>query len=1191
MSEGFQEANSKMAKKFQTIDGCTAAAHVAYAYSDVATIYPITPSSTMGENADAWSAAGRKNIFGQSLLVAEMQSEAGAAGGVHGALSAGALTTTFTCSQGLLLMIPNMHKIAGELSPTVFHVSARAVAGQALSIFGDHSDVMGCRNTGFAMLASNSVQEAHDLAIVAHAASLKSKVPFLHFFDGFRTSSEVQKVEVMDNDDLSKLFPHDEADHFRRRALNPDHPHLRGTAQNPDVFFQAREASNKYYIATPAIVEDVMKQVSQALGRTYHLFDYVGDPNAEKVIIMMGSGADIAEEALNYLRAKGEKIGLLKVRLYRPWSKEHLLSALPKSAKMITVLDRTKEPGALGEPLYLDVAASFQEAGLQVKLYGGRYGLGSKEFDPTMVKAVYDNMGSANAKQKFTVGIEDNVTNLSLKLGEPIHTIPEGTVSCKFWGLGSDGTVGANKEAIKIIGDNTDMYAQGYFAYDSKKSGGITVSHLRFGKKQIQSSYLVKSADYVACHNSAYVGVYDILADLKQGGTFVLNCPWTTEELEAKLPGSWKRQLATKKAKFYTIDALKIARETGLGNRINMVMQTAFFVSSGVLPVDKALDLLKKAIEKAYGKKGDKIVDMNKASVDAGRTALHEVKIPSHWADAPIEKGAKGEEPHFTANVMRPVTAQKGDSLPVSAFAAEIDGAYESIAPDGTLPSGTSQYEKRGIAVEVPTWVAENCSQCNQCALVCPHAAIRPFLLDQDQASKAPASFLAVDAKGGSLKGYKYRIQTYAMDCTGCGNCADVCPTPEGKKALVMKPLVERKEIENKNVEFANTLKLHDNLMDKTTIKGVQFKQPLFEFSGACAGCGETPYIKLATQIAGERMIIANATGCTSIYGGSFPSNPYTKNKAGRGPAWANSLFEDNAEYGFGMELAYSQRRHQLMLTVEQAMNSGVSETVKTAMKEWLDVANDGEKSLEAGEKLKAVLSKEAKGNKQLERVYEMRDLFSKKSIWIVGGDGWAYDIGYGGLDHVMAMNHDVNILVLDTEVYSNTGGQASKSSPTGAVAKFAASGKKDLALMAMSYGYVYVASVAMGARAPQTVKALVEAESFPGPSLIIAYAPCINHGINMGKTQEEMKRAVDSGYWPLFRYDPRRRAAGQNPFQLDSKEPTMPLKEFLMGETRYRTLTQSAPEEAARLHEALEGEYKQRWTMLKKLADGEGVL
>ncbi len=1185
-----------MGKEFVTIDGNTAATHVAYAYSDVATIYPITPSSTMGEMADQWAAEGKKNIFGQELLVVEMQSEGGASAGCHGAASAGALTCTFTASQGLLLMIPTMFKVAAELSPMVIHVSARTVATHALSIFGDHGDVMACRATGFGMIASGSVQEVHDLALVTHLASIKGKVPFLHFFDGFRTSSEIQKVEVLDYQSLAELAPWEEIRAFRKRAMNPDHPHLRGTAQNPDHFFQAREAANKYWTELPALVAKVMDDVTKAVGRSYHLFDYVGAPDAEKVLVLMGSGAEIAEETINWMVAKGEKVGAIKVRLYRPWAKEAFLKALPKTVKKVAVLDRTKEPGALADPLYLDVATTFHEAGMRPLLVAGRYGLSSKDVTPTQFKAVFDNLDAKEPRTRFTVGINDDVSHLSLSLGTPIDTTPEGTVSCKVWGLGSDGTVGANKAAIKIIGDETPMYAQGYFAYDSKKSGGITISHLRFGKKKIQSSYYVTMADYLACHNPAYVGVYDIINDLKPGGTFVLNCRWSDEELEKELPGSWKRALATKKARFYTIDALKIARETGLKHRINMVMQTVFFATSGVLPVDEAIGYLKDQIKKTYGAKGQKIVDMNWKSVDDAKDAIHEVKIPAAWADAPLEKPVVRDEPKFVAEVMRPILLQKGDDVPVSAFAGPLDGSYQEAGPDGSFPVGTTRFEKRGIAVDVPVWVPENCTQCNQCSLVCPHAAIRPVLLTSDEMKRAPQGFTTIEGKGKSLKGHHYRIQVYTLDCTGCANCVDQCPTKEDAKALVLKPLYTQ-EAQIPLTEFADRVPAKDSLMSVDSIKGSQFRRPLFEFSGACSGCGETPYYKLVTQIAGDRMIVSNATGCSSIYGGTCPSTPFPKDDRGRGPAWANSLFEDNAESGFGMALAYLQRRNWLRDKVDAALKDGASGDVLAALKEWREGMLDGDKSLTAGDKISALLAKGSGGNKLLDEIYQNRDLFSKKSVWAVGGDGWAYDIGYGGLDHVLAMGYDINLLVLDTEVYSNTGGQSSKATPMGSVAKFAASGKKtkkkDLGLIAMSYGYVYVASIAMGAKMTHAVKAICEAESYPGPSLIIAYSSCINHGIyaGMGKSIDQMRLAVESGYWPLYRYDPRRRAEGKNPFQLDCKPPTLPFKDFLMSEVRYRTLTQTFPEEAQKLHDELEREYQRRFRMYQKLAEGEGLL
>ena len=1173
-------------ERMMTIDGNTAAAHVAYAFSDVAAIYPITPSSPMGEIADSWAAHGRKNLFGQTLQVTEMQSEAGAAGAVHGSLVAGALTTTFTASQGLLLMIPNMCKISGELLPGVFHVSARALASHALSIFGDHSDVMATRQTGFALLAAASVQEVIDLGIVAHISALRSNVPFVSFFDGFRTSHEISKVDVVPYEEMAKIVPWDAVEAFRKRAMNPEHPHLRGTAQNPDIYFQNREAANKYYLATPGIVAEAMRQVAGITGRSYRLFDYVGAPDAERVIVSMASSCDVIEETVNHLNASGDKVGLLKVRLYRPWSTEHFLEALPASAKRIAVLDRTKEPGALGEPLYLDIRSVFQGSGREILIVGGRYGLGSKDFTPAMAKAVFDNLATETPKTGFTVGIEDDVTHTSLPLPKEMDATPEGTIQCMFWGLGADGTVGANKNAIKIIGDNTDMYAQGYFAYDSKKSGGITVSHLRFGPKPIQSSYLVKTADYVACHNPAYVGKYDLLAGIKDEGTFVLNCPWDLAGLNEHLPAALKRTIAEKGLKLYTIDAVHIAGEVGLGGRINMIMQTVFFKLSGVLPVDEAVAHLKKAIEKAYGRKGEKVVQMNYAGVDAALDPanLVEIAVPADWAQAKGEPGTP-EMPEWVLEVMRPMSLQDGDHLPVSAFDAKLDGRYEWTGPDGSFPVATTRYEKRGVAISVPQWVAENCIQCNQCAFVCPHATIRPFLVTDEESSAAPAGFDTIPALGKGMEGYGFRIQVDPMDCVGCGNCADVCPGKAGEKALVMKPLDTQVD-EQPLYDYAVGLPVRDEVMDWKTVKGSQFRQPLFEFSGACPGCGETPYVKLATQIAGDRMLIANATGCSSIYGGSAPAVPYTVNAKGHGPTWANSLFEDNAEYGFGMRLALKARRDRLARLVEEAAAEAGGE-LKAAMEAWLVGKDDAEASREAGDRMAELLDPEKHAE-----ILSMRDLFTKKSVWIMGGDGWAYDIGYGGLDHVAAMNQDVNVLIMDTEVYSNTGGQSSKATPTGSVAKFAASGKKtkkkDLGRMLMTYGYVYVASVAMGANKNQCLKAFLEAENFPGPSVIIAYAPCINQGLKkgMGKSQEEEKLAVEAGYWPLYRYDPRRVAEGKNPFQLDMKEPTGDFHEFLMGEVRYSSLVQSFPEEAKRLHAKLEEEYKERYEQYKEMAE-----
>ena len=1175
-------------KQMMTIDGNTAAAHVAYAFSDVAAIYPITPSSVMGEVADTWAAHGRKNIFGQPLKVVEMQSEAGAAGAVHGSLAAGALTTTFTASQGLLLMIPNMYKISGELLPGVFHVSARALAAHALSIFGDHSDVMATRQTGFGLLASASVQEVIDLGMVAHISALKSKVPFVSFFDGFRTSHEISKVDVVPYEDMAKIMPWDAVEAFRKRAMNPEHPHLRGTAQNPDIYFQNKEAANKYYLATPGIVAETMKQVSELTGRSYHLFDYVGAPDADRVVIAMASSCAVIEEAVNHLAAQGEKIGLVKVRLYRPWSTEHFLASLPETTKKIAVLDRTKEPGALGEPLYLDIKSVFQGSGRDMLIVGGRYGLGSKDFTPAMVQAVFDNLAADEPRNGFTVGIEDDVTNTSLPLPPEMDATPDGTIQCMFWGLGSDGTVGANKNAIKIIGDNTDLYAQGYFAYDSKKSGGITVSHLRFGPKPIQSSYLVKTADYVACHNPAYVQKYDLLAGIKDGGTFVLNCPWDSDGLNEHLPASLKRTIAEKKLKFYTVDAVKIAGDVGLGGRINMIMQTVFFKLANVLPVDQAVEYLKTAIKKTYGRKGEKIVQMNYDGVDAALDPknLVEVAVPADWASATGGPG-KPEMPKWVLDVMRPMTLQDGDKLPVSAFDAELDGSYEWTGPDGSFPVATTQYEKRGVAIMVPEWVAENCIQCNQCAFVCPHATVRPFLVTEEEEGKAPAAFDTIPAMGKGLEDYGFRIQIDPLDCVGCGNCADICPGKKGEKALVMKPLDSQLD-QQPLFDYAVTLPVRDNLMDWKNVKGSQFRQPLFEFSGACPGCGETPYVKLATQIAGDRMMIANATGCSSIYGGSAPAVPYTVNARGHGPTWANSLFEDNAEYGFGMVLALNARRDRLARLVEEAAADATGE-LKEAMTSWLGGKDDPEISREAGDKMVELLDPAKHGE-----ILSARDLLTKKSVWVLGGDGWAYDIGYGGLDHVAAMNKDINVLVMDTEVYSNTGGQSSKATPTGSVAKFAASGKKtkkkDLGRMLMTYGYVYVASVAMGANKNQCLKAFLEAESYPGPSVIIAYAPCINQGLKkgMGKSQEEEKLAVESGYWPLYRYDPRLAAEGKNPFQLDMKEPTGDFQEFLMGEVRYASLHQTFPEEAKKLNAQLEAEYSERYQTYKRMAEQE---
>ena len=1168
--------------KTVTIDGNTAAAHVAYAFSDVAAIYPITPSSPMAEVADEWGAQGRKNLFGQKVRIAEMQSEGGAAGAVHGSLAAGALTTTFTASQGLLLMIPNMYKISGEMLPGVFHVTARALAAHSLSIFGDHSDVMGARQTGFAMLASASVQEVMDLALVTHLSAIKASLPFVHFFDGFRTSHEIQKIEQIEYEDMAKLLDYDAVKRFRERALNPEHPHQSGTAQNPDIYFQGREAANIHYAKVPEIVEYYMEKVGDLTGRRYHLFDYVGAPDAERVLVIMGSGADVAEEAINYLNAKGEKLGLIKVRLYRPFAADKFLAAIPATCKKIAVLDRTKEPGSLGEPLYLDIVDAIAEAGLDIKCYGGRYGLGSKEFTPTMVKQVYDNLKLDEPKNHFTVGIIDDVMNTSLPEGDFVNAAPEGTICCKFFGLGSDGTVGANKNSIKIIGDHTNMFAQGYFAYDSKKSGGLTISHLRFGKTPIQSPYLIDSADFVACHNASYVTRYDVLEGIKDGGVFLLNSPWTVEDMERELPASMKQTIAKKHIRFYNMDAVKLAREVGMGNRINTIMQSAFFKLAEIIPADEAIDYMKAAAKKSYAKKGEDVVQKNYAAIDIGVTGITEINYPEAWATATSGATAMhvSDDPYFV-DFIKPILAQQGDKLPVSKLVA-----------DGYVPTGTTKYEKRGIAVEVPMWIPENCIQCNQCALVCPHASIRPFVMTEE--TEAPETFVAKKANGVG-DGKLFRIQVSPYDCTGCGSCVNVCPAKT--KALKMAPLAEVEKVENDNWNFAMDLPTLDLPVNKATVKGSQFLQPMFEFSGACAGCGETPYVKLVTQLFGDRMIVANATGCSSIYGGSAPTCPYTVNKQGHGPAWANSLFEDNAEFGFGMNLATTHRRERLADLIRQ-LAEGCGDEVKAICNAWLENKDDAEGSRKAAPAVvkmaEECMNCGCECDEICKEIYDLRDLLVKKSQWIFGGDGWAYDIGYGGLDHVLAMDEDVNVLVMDTEVYSNTGGQSSKATPTGSVAKFAAAGKrtkkKDLGMMAMSYGYVYVAKVCMGANPAQLLKAMVEAEAYKGPSLIIAYAPCINHGIKAGmsKVQDEAKRAVEAGYWPLYRYNPDLAAQGKNPFTLDSKPATGDYKEFILGENRYAALKQQFPEEAATLFARAEQEAKDKYDYYKKLNDME---
>jgi len=1171
-----------MKKVFKAIDGNHAATHVAYAYSQVAAIYPITPSSTMGEMADEWSAHGLKNIFGQTVDVIELQSEGGAAGAVHGALSAGALTTTFTASQGLMLMLPNMHKIAGEMLPTLFLVSARSLACQSLSIFGDHSDVMSARNTGFGLMASGSVQETMDLAVVSFLATLKSTVPFLNFFDGFRTSSEVQKVEMISYETLAQLFEPRYLQEFRDRALNPEKPMMKVGAQNPDVYFQGRETINKHYDATPGIVQDYMDKVAKVIGRSYKLFDYVGAPDADKIIVIMGSGAETVEETIHYLNRRGAKLGAVKVRLYRPWSSAALNAVIPDTVKKIAVLDRTKEPGAPGEPLYLDVAVSL--SGRPVKVIGGRYGLSSKEFTPTQVKAVYDHL-DGRASHGFTVGIEDDVTGLSLKLGPDFDAEPEGVVRCKFWGYGSDGTVGANKNSITIIGDNTDMYAQGYFQYDSKKSGGVTISHLRFGKSPIQSQYLLTKADFVALHKSAYIGRYDILEGIVEGGVFLINSNWKKEDVFANLTEDMQRTIIEKKIKVYNIDALKIAQELGLGGRINTLMQSCFFKISRVLPEREAIELIKKAIHKSFIKKGQDVVDMNWAAVDRAAAALEEVPIPAKITkSAPVPKLIPDDADDFTKSVIDPIMHFKGDLIPVS-----------KMSFDGRIPTGTARLEKRGIAPDVPAWIPENCIQCNQCALICPHAAIRPKQIAPEDLKGAPDGFATLKSNSKNDRNLQYRLQVYIEDCVGCENCVEVCPSK--LKSLKMIPIEEARAAGDfQKEQFFE--KLPYDVLDgnkRDSIKGSQFLQPLFEFSLACAGCGETPYVKLATQLFGDRMIIANATGCSSIYGGTFPTIPYCKNANGQGPTWANSLFEDNAEYGFGMRLAVDSNRNQLLFNIDRVLEAGTTPDLMDALKkmkdQWKATGDEAKAVARAVKNALPVAIAKANGAKPLlKNVQELQDYFVDRSVWCVGGDGWAYDIGYGGLDHVIAMNRNVNLLVLDTEVYSNTGGQASKSTPTGSVAKFAASGKKtgkkDLGKMAMTYGYVYVASVAMGANMNQCLKAFTEAEAYDGPSLIIAYSPCINHGIDMTKTQEEEKLAVDTGYWLLYRFNPMLAREGKNPLQLDSKEPKLDYQAFLNNEIRYRTLEQQYPDIAKVLFAQAADEAKKRYLDYKKMSE-----
>ena len=1170
-----------MARKMKTMDGNHAAAHASYAYSDVAAIYPITPSSVMAEATDEWATQGRKNIFGQEVQVTEMQSEAGAAGAVHGSLAAGALTTTYTASQGLLLMIPNLYKIAGEQLPGVINVSARALASHALSIFGDHSDVYACRQTGCAMLCESSVQEVMDLTPVAHCAAIKGKVPFINFFDGFRTSHEIQKIETWDYEDLKDMVDMDAVDEFRKHALNPNHPCQRGSAQNPDIFFQAREACNPYYDALPALVQEYMDKVNEKIGTNYKLFNYYGAEDAEHVIIAMGSACETIEETIDYLMAAGKKVGLVTVRLYRPFCAEALVNAIPETVKQISVLDRTKEPGALGEPLYLDVVAALKGTKFNdTPIFSGRYGLGSKDTTPAQIVAVYEN----TTKEKFTIGIVDDVTNLSLEVGAPLVTTPEGTINCKFWGLGADGTVGANKNSIKIIGDNTDMYAQAYFDYDSKKSGGVTMSHLRFGKSPIKSTYLIKQANFVACHNPSYVNKYNMVQELVDGGTFLLNCPWDMEGLEKHLPGQVKAFIANHNIKFYVIDGIKIGKEIGLGGRINTVLQSAFFKLANIIPEEQAIELMKAAAKATYGRKGDAIVQMNYDAIDAGAKQVVEIQVPESWKDCADEglfmahaEGGRQDVVDFVNNVQAKVNAQEGNTLPVSAFKDYVDG---------TTPSGSSAYEKRGIAVDIPVWQPENCIQCNRCAYVCPHAVIRPVAMTDAEVAAAPEGMKTLPMTG--MADYKFVMTVSAYDCTGCGSCANVCPGKKGAKALVMANMEENAG-EQKFFDYGVTLPVKEDVVAKfkeNTVKGSQFKQPLLEFSGACAGCGETPYAKLITQLFGDRMYIANATGCSSIWGNSSPSTPYTVNAKGQGPAWSNSLFEDNAEFGYGMLLAQKAIRGGLKEKVESVMAyEGSSEEVKAACQEWLDTFGSGITNGAATDKLVAAL--EGVDCDVCKDIVKNKDFLAKKSQWIFGGDGWAYDIGFGGVDHVLASGQDINVMVFDTEVYSNTGGQSSKSTPTGAIAQFAAGGKevkkKDMASIAMSYGYVYVAQIAMGADFNQTVKAIAEAEAYPGPSLIIAYAPCINHGIKKGmsKAQTEEELAVKCGYWHNFRFNP----AAENKFSLDSKAPSEEgYQEFLNGEVRYNSLQRSNPEKAARLFAKNEAEARARYEYLNKL-------
>jgi pyruvate-ferredoxin/flavodoxin oxidoreductase len=1179
-----------MAKKKMTIDGNTAAAYVAYAFTDVAAIYPITPSTTMAEVVDEWSAEGRKNIFGQPVNVVEMQSEAGAAGTFHGSLQAGALTTTFTASQGLLLMLPNMYKVAGELLPGVFHVSARAIASQALSIFGDHQDVMAARQTGCVMLAAGSVQEVADLAPVSHLSAIKGRLPFINFFDGFRTSHEIQKVEVLDYSDYESLIDKEALKEFRNRALSPNHPVTRGTAQNPDIYFQTREASNKFYKNIVPIVEEYMRKISNITGRNYGLFNYYGAEDATHIIIAMGSVTETIEETIDELNSKGEKYGLVKVHLFRPFSVEHFLNAIPNTVKKIAVMDRTKEPGALGEPLYLDVCSAFYGRENAPVIVGGRYGLASKDVTPSDIKAIFDNLKKEDAKNQFTIGIEDDVTNTSISVVDELKISTPGTVRCKFWGLGSDGTVGANKQAIKIIGENTDKHVQAYFSYDSKKSGGTTISHLRFGDKPIRSTYLIDEADYIASHVQAYVNQYDVLKGLKKGGNFVLNCIWDETELESKIPAKMKKYIAENDINFYTVNATKIASEIGLGRRINMIMQAAFFKLAGIISEEDAVRYLKESIKKAYGKKGDKVVNMNYEAVERGMNSLVKVNVPKSWKSATDEKVVELKPvTDFVRKIMEPMNSLEGDKLPVSAF---------NGMEDGTFPAGTAAYEKRGIASEVPQWDVSKCIQCNQCAFVCPHACIRPVLVTDEELNNAPEGFETKKAIGKDLSGLNYRIQVSTLDCTGCSNCVDICPAKG--KALVMEPLESQVEKEVPNWEFSVSDKVSykGDLTKGITVKDSQFKKPLIEFSGACAGCGETPYIKLATQLFGDRMMIANATGCSSIWGGSAPSTPYTTNHEGKGPAWANSLFEDNAEFGYGMFLAVKQMRDKIAINMKALLEASIDESYKEIFKNWLANKENGELSKVYSREVEVILEdnniEDEEAKRLIAEIKDRADYLVKRSQWIVGGDGWAYDIGYGGLDHVLASGQNVNVLVFDTEIYSNTGGQSSKSTPIAAMAKFAASGKKakkkDLGKMMMAYGNVYVAQVAIGADKNQVVKAMLEAEAHEGPSIIIAYATCISHGLKkgMGFSIRNMDEAVKAGYWHLYRYNPNLKDQGKNPFILDSKEPQGKFRDFIMDQVRYSAIAKQYPEQAEELFELAEEHAREKYAEYKKMAEQE---